>query len=92
MIKRREETKSGDAVLSQEQIENFAAGAEQYKQDSIDEKSEDTFEINPNAKRDFKAIRVPFNEYEYRKLEEIAQKTGRTKLNLIRWAVLQFDE
>jgi len=48
-------------------------------------------ELDPHAKRDFKAITVPFNEYEFNKLEEIAKKNGRTKLNLIRWAILQID-
>lgn len=48
--------------------------------------------LDKSAKRDFKGIRVPFNEYEYQKLSELAEKTGRTKLNVIRWAILQIAE
>lgn len=46
-------------------------------------------ELDPDANRDFKAIRIPFNEYEYRTLEETAKRTGRSKSNLIRWAILK---
>lgn len=62
---------------TREQVESFVEKADQNET------------CNPNAPRKFKAISVPFNEYEYRKLEEIAQKTGRTKLNAIRWAIMQ---
>lgn len=74
---------------SAEQIEAFAAAAdggilqnEQKKKPTLD----------PQAKRDFKAIRVPFNEYEYLQLEEATQVTGRTKLNFIRYAMLKMAE
>ncbi|AKH70894.1 hypothetical protein IMCC21906_03257 (plasmid) [Spongiibacter sp. IMCC21906] len=43
--------------------------------------------MNPRAIRDYKAIRVPFNEYEYTMLEKLATKTGRSKLNAIRYAI-----
>ena len=83
MIKRRESTpRTLDPKLAKE-IEEFGSTAD---------KEEDPLnQLDPTAKRDYKAIRVPFNEYEYLKLERIAQKTGRTKLNLIRWAVLQVE-
>jgi len=42
-----------------------------------------------SSRRDFKSIRVPFNEREFLILERLAAKTGRSKLNLIRWAVAQ---
>lgn len=71
MVKRREQP-------TREQVESFANSADQTTQDGT---------LDPNAPRKFKAISVPFNEYEYQKLEEVAQKTGRTKLNTIRWAI-----
>lgn len=84
MIKRRESTtQTVDPSLAKE-IESFGS--------SIDMEEESENRLDPDAKRDFKAIRVPFNEYEYRRLERVAQKTGRTKLNLIRWAILQLDK
>ena len=48
--------------------------------DSIEIKSHS---LDPNAKRNYKNINVPFNEYEYNILNEAAQKLGRTKLNFI---------
>lgn len=66
-----------------EQVEAFALGA-----DSLDEQSKKE-ELDPSAIRDFKAIRVPFNEYEYKRLEEGSRKTGRTKLNFLRYAMLK---
>lgn len=84
MIKRRESTTTTlDPNLAKE-IEEFGSTA--YRDE------DPANQLDPNAKRDYKAIRVPFNEYEYRKLEMAAQRTGRTKLNLIRWAVLQLEK
>lgn len=88
MVKRREPA----AVKRQptaEEIEAFASGADGGNS-KTEKKPEET--LNPNANRDFKAIRVPFNEYEYNKLDEVATKTGRTKLNVMRWAVLKLAE
>jgi hypothetical protein len=45
--------------------------------------------LDSDASRDFKAIRLPFNEYEYRQLEEASRRTGRSKLNFIRYAMLK---
>ena len=47
---------------------------------------------DPHAARNYKAIRVPFNAYEYGRLEALARSTGRTKLNAIRWAILKLAE
>ena len=79
MVKRRQ-PQAIKPEVSQEQIEAFASGADKNGM------------LNPNAKRDYKAIRVPFNEFEYKKLEEFAKKTGRSKLNAIRWAILQAEK
>ena len=48
--------------------------------------------VDQDAIRDFKSIRVPFNEYEYRVLDEAAKRSGRSKLNFIRWAILQMSK
>lgn len=45
-----------------------------------------------NRARNFKAIRVPFNQSEYNTLERLAEKTGRSKLNAIRWAISQAEK
>lgn len=88
MIKRREPRALSEPqrTPTEEEIEAFAAAAD-GAQCEIKEP-----QLNPRAKRDYKAIRVPFNEYEFEKLEELARKTGRTKLNAIRWAILQMCE
>ena len=83
MVKRREPA-SARQQPSQERLEAFASAADQLPTKKPD--------LDPDAIRDFKAIRVPFNEYEYRKLEEVARKTGRSKLNAVRWAILKLAE
>ncbi len=90
MIKRRE-VKSAKSEPTPEEIEAFASGSDS---DSTVEqqKAGGKLALDPNAKRDFKAIRVPFNEYEYIKLKEVANKTGRTKLNVLRWGILKLAE
>lgn len=88
MVKRREPA-SIKREPTAEQIEAFASGADGG---AAQPKQEAKPALDPNAKREFKAIRVPFNEFEYSKLEEVATKTGRTKLNVIRWAILKLAE
>lgn len=88
MVKRRDpQARASKIQPTPEQIEAFASGA-----DSNTAPTEIKHQPDPNAKRDFKAIRVPFNEYEYSILDEAAPKTGRTKLNFIRWAILKMAE
>lgn len=86
MVKRRE-PKASAPKPSAEQIEAFVAGAE----DGPLVPSEPPVKpaLNQNAIRDFKAIRVPFNEYEHQQLEIASQLSGRTKLNFIRYAMLK---
>lgn len=83
MIKRRTPTEQPITSDLAKDISAFGEGATQSK---LNENGPD-----PHAKRDFKAITVPFNEYEFNKLEELARRTGRTKLNLIRWAILKMN-
>ena len=85
MPKRREPAlaiKEAPNTPTPAQIEAFAAGAdgEVTTQNAI---------LDSDATRDFKAIRLPFNEYEYRQLEEASRRTGRSKLNFIRYAMLK---
>ena len=63
-------------------LERFAAGAETKDQPTL----------NPNAPRDFKAVRLPFNQYEWTRLESACQKTGRSKLNFLRRAMLSLAD
>ena len=76
MVKRREVSKR-----TREQIEAFGAGAEVLENENV-------VQLDNNAPRSYKAIRVPFNEYEFRQLEKASVQTGRTKLNFIRRAIL----
>ena len=84
MVKRREPKTITPEPLA-EQMEAFVAGAEDGQLVTLT----GTPVINKNAIRDYKAIRVPFNEYEYQQLEIASQLSGRTKLNFIRYAMLQ---
>ena len=44
---------------------------------------------NPHAPHNFKSVRLPFNEYEWDILEEGCAITGRSKLNLLREALIE---
>lgn len=77
MVRRRD-----NQMMSQnheKQIEQFADGAD----------GAPTRNLEPSAPRTHKRINVPFNEYEFKKLEEAAQRAGRSKLNYLRWAMLE---
>ncbi len=87
MVKRREPA-SAKRQPTPEEIEAFASGAE----GGLKPAPKPGPKLDPDANRDYKGIRVPFNEYEYRKLELITKKTGRTKLNAIRMAILKMAE
>ncbi len=84
MIKRRDENQQSGKPNGAA-IEKFAAGADGGKPE-ID------LLPDPEAKHDYKMISVPFNKYEHTALVAAAQKTGRSRLNLIRWAILQMAE
>lgn len=57
-----------------------------------DAQDSSTKKLNPMAKRDFKAINLTLNEYEYRMLEVLSRRLNRTKLNVLRLALYDFDE
>ena len=63
-----------------EQVEAFAAGAES--------ETPVIQSVDPTAPRNFKALKLGLNEYEYQILEEASRKAGRSKLNFIRHAML----
>ncbi len=88
MVKRREPKATPTEPLA-EKIEAFVAGSEDGQGILSTEFKTDVKSINKNAIRDYKAIRVPFNEYEYQQLEIASQLSGRTKLNFIRYALLK---
>jgi hypothetical protein len=89
MVKRREPKANAlNLVNSQptdEQIEAFAAKAEGGTQ--IEKLKAP--EPDQNAIRDYKAMRVPFNQYEYEQLASASKLSGRTKLNFMRYAMLK---
>lgn len=88
MVKRREPKASSLNVIkpepSPEQIEAFAAKAEGGTPAPVKQP-----ELDHGANRDFKSMRFPFNEYEYRQLEIGSRLAGRSKLNFIRYAMLK---
>jgi hypothetical protein len=90
MVKRREPKASAlnlvNTQLTQEKIEAFAAAAEGGSQ-SIQIKEP---EPDPSAIRNYKAMRVPFNQYEFEQLEAASKLSGRSKLNFMRYAMLKF--
>jgi len=91
MVKRRE-PKASNLVTkqpTQEQVEAFAAAAEGMggENQSIQIKEPGP---NPSAIRDYKAMRVPFNQYEFEQLEVASKLSGRSKLNFMRYAMLKF--
>lgn len=88
MVKRREPKASTPKPTAQ-QIEAFVAGAEDGPLVSSTQTDTQQPALNQNAIRNYKAIRVPFNEYEHQQLEIASQLSGRTKLNFIRYAMLK---
>ncbi|MFS1539767.1 MAG: hypothetical protein ACL7BU_14980 [Candidatus Phlomobacter fragariae] len=52
--------------LVEKKIEKFAAAADQIIKPQND--------IDSEARRDYKALRVPFNQYEYELLEKLCKK------------------
>jgi hypothetical protein len=86
MVKIREpKANAANAVNLQptpDQVEAFAAladGGDQLKK----------HQHNKIAIRDYKAIRIPFNQYEYEQLEAASKLSGRSKLNFMRYAMLK---
>lgn len=71
-------------------VEAFAAGADLNPGETA--KPAAPAELDRNASRDFKSIRVPFNEYEYEVLEKLCKHENRSKLNMLRQAMLQEAE
>ena len=86
MIRRRPATGHRPTV---EEVEAFAAGADNGGPPAV---AGAVPPVDPHAARNYKAIRVPFNAYEYARLEALARRTGRSKLNAIRWAILKLAE
>ena len=92
MIRRRRP--ASERQPTAEAIEAFAAGADENPPPpaAVNPAPTDTPPVDRQAPRNYKAIRVPFNAYEYGRLEALARRTGRTKLNAIRWAILKLAE
>jgi hypothetical protein len=92
MIRRRRP--AVDRQPTAEAVEAFAAGADDIPSlpAAASPAADDTPPVDRHAARNYKAIRVPFNAYEYSRLEALARSTGRTKLNAIRWAILKLAE
>ena len=90
MVKRREPKASTLNLVTKqptpEQIEAFAAAAEGRGGENL---STQIKEPSPNAIRDYKAMRVPYNQYEFEQLELASQLSGRSKLNFMRYAMLK---
>jgi len=81
MVKRRERKTPPSAAA----IDAWAAGADGKEHDPIDF-------LDKTAERNFKSIRVSFNEYEYRTLKKLAQATDRTMVSTIRSLIVDAAE
>lgn len=93
MVKRREPASARKVrEPSSEEIEKFASGADNSRPKNEEITTLSQSKPNPRAVRDYKAIRVPLNEFEYNTLVKVANKTGRSKLNCIRWAIMCLAE
>jgi hypothetical protein len=78
MVKRRERAPKPSSA----EIDAWAARADGHDYDPIDF-------LDKAAPRTFKAIRVPFNEYEYRMLERLAKEHDRSMSFMIRQAIIE---
>lgn len=74
-------------AIDSKKVSDFIDGADSLPIKNTNNNSKT--ELDKNAKRDFNAIKVPFNEFEHKALEFAAEKTGRSKLNFIRYAIFK---
>ena len=83
MVKRRDTLvpKKSAKELTAAEVEAFARGADGGTETPIEE-------LDPDANRDYKSVRMNFNEFEHRKLQILSKRIGRTKMATIRWAVV----
>ena len=92
MVKRREPPTSAANARPQPtaaQIEAFASKADGGGAGVLIPETKP--ELDPNANRDYKAMSVPFNQYEHEQLEIGVKLSGRTKLNFMRYAMLKLS-
>ncbi|PPC61163.1 hypothetical protein C1Y41_19555 [Pantoea sp. ICBG 1758] len=92
MVKARTRPKGDQEPVSQptdieKKVAAFAAGADLNPGDVAA-----PAELDKNASRDHKSLRIPFNEYEWKVLEELSQHENRSKLNMVRQAILREAE
>ena len=88
MVKRRRPKASAeDFTPTAEQINRFADGADQGAR--TPPKTQSPRAPHTRSARNFKAIRVPFNEAEFNALTELAELTGRSKLDAVRFAIAE---
>lgn len=83
MVKRREKKEHSEADI--ERFINAADNEQQAQQSASDN-------LDPNAKRNYKNIRLGLNKYEYERLQLLADKTSRNKINAIRWSIEKMIE
>ena len=67
---------------SEQEVEKFASLADAGKGKDL------ATGPNPRAPRNYKSIAVPFNEYEFQKLEWLCEQTGMSKNAIIRYLIL----
>lgn len=73
-----------NSVATAAQIESFGSAADGNKgMDRVDKSKH----LDPQGTRNYKNIRLPFNEFEYARLEHFSAILGRSKLSFIRCAV-----
>jgi len=80
MPKRREPKATSKDPNLETRIQEFADAADQHTPQT-------PATLDPDAPRNHKAIRVPFNEYEYKLLDKAAKQARRSKLDFIRLAI-----
>jgi len=76
--------KAANKLPTSDEVEAFAAGAETTMQ--VEQTTDPA--VDPTAPRNFKALKLGLNEYEYQILEDASRRAGRSKLNFIRHAML----
>ena len=87
MVKRREPKENTIPDVDPKKVEEFADRVDEVP--VKDRMGRGRPPKAAGAKRDFKAISVPFNQAEWEVLEEAAEKAGRSKNNFIRWAIAE---
>lgn len=86
MVRKRERSTPESAAEMEQRINSFADMADLPRGAAVPDKPAAP---DKDAKRDFKSLNLPLNEYESLVLAEVCKRTNRSQSNVLRYALLE---